>query len=107
MLTCFLVVLLLIGEVVAVYRWRQRQFPRPRWVFSRWAPTIYGGLLLGAWVVGLVLSYLLAGLDQDAAGTHQIMLGLVIASAAALLVIVALTLFFNWVLKSDITDVPD
>src|SRR5690349_19604185 len=106
MLTCCLVFALIIGEVFAVYRWRQRQFPRPRWLFSGWAPAIYGGLLLGAWIVGVGLSYVLAPVDQDAAIVGQIMLGLAIATGLLVLAIIGLTLFFNWVLKNDIPDVP-
>jgi hypothetical protein len=107
MLIWLLVVLVIAGEIGAVYAWRQRKFPRPRWLFNLWAPLIYALLLLGAWLVGWGAASLLVGVDPSLAETQQTMLLLVVVNALALVPIGGLTLFFRWVLNTDMTDVPD
>jgi hypothetical protein len=107
MLIWLLVLLIIAGEVGAVYAWRQRKFPRPRWLFNMWAPTIYALLLLGAWLVGTGVAGLLAGADPDLLGTQRTLLALAMFTVLALLAIVGLTLFFRWVINTDMNDVSD
>lgn len=107
MLIWLLVLAIIAGEVGAVYLWRQRQFPRPRWLFNGWALTLYAVLLLGAWLVGVAASALLAPLDPAIAAAQNPLLILAIVTGLALLVIIAYTLFLRWVLRGNIPDIPD
>jgi uncharacterized BrkB/YihY/UPF0761 family membrane protein len=107
MLVWLVVLALIAGEFGAVYLWRQRQFPRPRWLFNRWALTLYAVLLLAAWIIGVVLSAVLAPLDPGIAAAQNPLLILAIVTGLALIVIVAYTLFLRWVLRGDIPDIPE
>jgi cytochrome bd-type quinol oxidase subunit 2 len=106
MLVWLIVLAIIAGEIGAVYLWRQRQFPRPRWLFNRWALAIYAALLLVAWLIGVGLSALLAGLDPGIAAAQNPLLILAIVTGLALLIIVAYTFFIGWVLRGDIRDIP-
>ena len=107
MLVWLIVLAIITGEIGAVYLWRQRQFPRPRWLFNRWALALYAGLLLVAWLIGVALSAVLAGLDPSIAAAQNPLLILAIVTGLALLVIVAYTLFIGWILRGDIPDIPE
>jgi hypothetical protein len=107
MLVWLIVLIVIAGELGAVYLWRQRQFPRPRWLFGRWALALYAALLLVAWIIGAVLSGLLAGLDPAIAAAQNPFLILAIVTGLALLVIVGYTLFLAWILRGDIPDIPE
>lgn len=106
MLVWLVVLVIIAGEIGAVYLWRQRQFPRPRWLFNSWALALYAALLLVAWLVGVVLSAVLAPLDSAIVAAQNPLLILAIVTGLALVVIVAYTLFLRWVLRGDIPDIP-
>ena len=105
-LTCFFVLLILGGELYVLYRWRRSKFPRPGWMFGLWAPAVYALGLLLAWVIGWGLSYVLVAADPSAAEMQSLLFGLIVLTGIVLAVVVALTLFFNWVLNTDMGDVP-
>ena len=64
-------------------------------------------LLLVAWLVGAILSAVLAPLDPGIAAAQNPLLILAIVTGLALVVIVAYTLFLRWVLRGDIPDIPE
>ena len=103
----WLVVLLIIaGEIAAVYWWRRRRLPVPRWLFNTWAPAVYAALLLGAWVIGLLLSALFAGSDPGLAAAQGWLIALTVITAVALAAIAGVIFFLRWVLARDMSDVP-
>ncbi len=107
MLVWLIVLAIIAAEIGAVYLWRQRQFPRPRWLFNGWALTLYAALLLGAWLVGFGVSAALASFDPAIAAAQNPLFILVIVTGLALLIIIAYTLFLRWVLRGGIPDIPD
>src|SRR4051794_14897215 len=99
--------LVLIGvaaEFGAVAYWRRNRYPRL--LFNEWAATLYALMIGGDLLLGALLTALL-GSGREADDQRAALLGWAVAAGLATGAIALLTLFFRWVARTEISDIPD
>lgn len=99
-------VLILIAAEFGAVAWRRRN-RYPRLLFNAWAPTLYALMILGDLLLGALLTWALGGGSKEATGQLNALIGWGIVAALAAVALALLTLFFRWVSRTDITDIPD
>jgi hypothetical protein len=101
----WLVVVLIGIEFGAVAYLRRDRYPR--FLFSVWAPALYLAMIAGDLLLAALLSALLGAPTEDVTnGRTTLLTGALVAGLLAG-VIALLTLFFQWVLRTNITDPPE
>ena len=98
MLAWIVLLVLIVVEVAAIWWWlRKEYYPI---FFNGWAALIYTGLL----TVDFVVAWFVSGLQTPGGSTGLTWL---VAFGLLMVVIVFLgTLFFRWVVRTEITDIP-
>ena len=99
MIWSWLVLLILIVAEVAGIRWWLRRGFYPV-IFSGWAVLIYCSILVADVIVAWLVSMLYAP------GGSQGLVWLAVIGVLLVVVVGLMTLFFRWVVRHDMTDVP-
>ncbi len=96
---------LLAAQLAGVaYRRRNRY---PRFLFNSWAATVYAGLVAVDSLLGAGLVELIGGSGPEAGAQQSGLLTVALIAGLALVAIAGLILFFRWVLRGEIHDIPD
>lgn len=90
--------LLIAAEVVGIGWWLRKEYYRV--MFNGWAALIYSGILAADFIVAWLVSML------DTPGGTFGTSALVAFGLALVVVVLLLTLFFRWVVRHDIHDIP-
>jgi hypothetical protein len=98
------VVLVGIEFGVVAYLRRDRY---PRFLFSIWAPALYLAMIAGDCLLAALLSALLGAPTEDVSNGRTTLLTVALVAGLLAGVIALLTLFFQWVLRTNITDPPE
>jgi len=98
MLAWLVLLLLVICEAVGIGWWLRKEFYPV--IFNGWAVLIYSSILAADFIVAWLVSTLYAP-----GGTAGIAL-LALIGVALVVVVALMTLFFRWVVRHDMNDIP-
>ena len=101
----WLVVVLIGIEFGAVAYLRRDRYPR--FLFSIWAPALYLAMIATDCVLVALLSWLLGAATEDVNNGRTTLLTVALVTGLLAGVMALLTLFFQWVLRTNITDPPE
>lgn len=94
-----LLIALLVSEALALRWWLRKEYLP--FFFNGWAPTIYSVVL----ALDFILAWGVTALTvPGGSGTLAV---LAIIGVALVVIVVIYTLFFRWVVRHDMTDIPD
>ena len=99
-------VLVLIGIEFGVVAYLRRD-RYPRFLFSVWAPALYMTMIMGDCLLAALVSALLGARTDDVANARTTLLASALAAGLLAGIVALLTLFFQWVLRTNITDPPE
>ena len=98
MFAWLILIVLLAAEAGGVSWWLRKEYYPV--MFNGWAPLIYSAVLALDFTIAWLLSML-----QTPGGTFGTTL-LMILGLALMVIVFLFTLFFRWVLRHDMTDIP-
>jgi hypothetical protein len=99
-------VVILIGIEFGVVAYLRRD-RYPRFLFSIWAPALYLAMIAADCLLAALLSVLLGTPTVDVTNGRTSLLTVSLVAGLLAGVIALLTLFFQWVLRTNITDPPE
>ncbi|MEA2574658.1 MAG: hypothetical protein QOH93_1956 [Chloroflexia bacterium] len=97
MIAWLVLLVLLAAEIAGLIWWLRREFLP--FIFNGKAPIIYSAVLTTDFIIAWLVST-----SETTAGTPGLAL-LAVLGTILLVVVAALTLFFQWVVKSDLNDI--
>src|SRR5438128_2208606 len=98
MLAWLILLLLVITEGVGFAWWLRKEYYPV--IFNGWAVLIYSSVLAADFIVTWLASFLFVPGGSTAAGL------LALLGALVVVVVLAMTIFFRWVVRHDMTDIP-
>jgi len=98
MLAWLVLAFLIVTDAIGIGWWLRKEYYPV--IFNGWAVLIYTGLFAADTVIAWVVSVLFA--PESSSGITF----LTVAAIFAVVIVALLTLFFRWVVRTDITDIP-